>query len=61
MRVGAFYDGPIRWLSQTGITTGVGGSNRFAPDAPVTRGEMATFLARTLDLLVEERVTSLPK
>ncbi|QGG94920.1 S-layer homology domain-containing protein [Actinomarinicola tropica] len=46
VRVGAFYDTAIRWLAQTGITTGVGGSNRFAPDARVTRGEMAAFLQR---------------
>lgn len=42
----AFYATAVRWLDQTGITTGVGGSNRFAPDDPVTRGQMASFLRR---------------
>jgi hypothetical protein len=35
----------VDWLLETGITTGVGG-NRYAPDDPVTRGQMATFLWR---------------
>ncbi|QGG96438.1 DUF1501 domain-containing protein [Actinomarinicola tropica] len=42
----AFYAGPVAWLATEGITTGVGGSDRFAPDAPVTRAEMVTFLWR---------------
>ncbi|WP_229023070.1 S-layer homology domain-containing protein [Actinomarinicola tropica] len=46
MAHGAFYATAVRWLAGEGITTGVGGSDRFAPEAPVTRGEMATFLWR---------------
>ncbi len=42
---GRFYSKPVDWLYDQGITTGVGG-NQFAPDANVTRGQMATFLWR---------------
>ena len=45
VRAGAFYARAVDWLLHRGITTGVGG-NRFAPDDPVTRGQMATFLWR---------------
>lgn len=42
---GAFYARAVDWLLYRGITTGVGG-NRFAPNDPVTRAQMATFLWR---------------
>jgi uncharacterized protein (DUF1501 family) len=42
---GAFYAAAVDWLLYRGITTGVGG-NRFAPNDPVSRGQMATFLWR---------------
>ncbi|MEM7141107.1 MAG: S-layer homology domain-containing protein [Actinomycetota bacterium] len=42
---GAFYAKAVDWLLYRGITTGVGG-NRFAPNDPVTRAQMATFLWR---------------
>ena len=45
VRAGAFYAKAVDWLLYRGITTGVGG-NRFAPNDPVTRGQMATFLWR---------------
>jgi hypothetical protein len=44
------FEADIRWLAQTGITAGCGDSSHFCPDAPVTRGEMAAFLRRALDL-----------
>lgn len=34
----------ITWLASTGITSGVGDGSRFAPEAKVTRGQMAVFL-----------------
>ena len=34
-------------IAEEGITTGCGDGTRFCPDDPVTRGAMATFLART--------------
>ncbi|MFT5202221.1 MAG: hypothetical protein ACI9C1_001607 [Candidatus Aldehydirespiratoraceae bacterium] len=40
-----YYADAVSWLLETGITTGVGG-NRYAPDDPVTRAQMATFLWR---------------
>ena len=42
---GAWYADAVDWLLEEEITTGVGG-NRYAPDDPVTRGQMATFLWR---------------
>ncbi|QGG95853.1 S8 family peptidase [Actinomarinicola tropica] len=43
---GAFYEAPVRWAAFHEVTTGVGGSRDFAPDAAVTRGEAVTFLHR---------------
>ncbi|GJM36723.1 MAG: hypothetical protein DHS20C19_00900 [Acidimicrobiales bacterium] len=45
VNAGAFYAKAVDWLLHRGITTGVGG-NRFAPNDPVTRAQMATFLWR---------------
>ena len=39
----------IEQLAAVGITSGCGGGN-FCPDEPVTRAQMATFLARALEL-----------
>ncbi|MGI8829777.1 MAG: S8 family peptidase [Candidatus Limnocylindria bacterium] len=43
-----FY-GDIVWIAQRAITVGCGG-DRFCPKGKVTRGQMATFLTRALDL-----------
>jgi hypothetical protein len=43
----AFYARAVTWARQQGITTGVGGTNRFEPNRPVTRAELATFLWRS--------------
>ncbi len=39
----------INWLAQQGITTGCD-TNRFCPNQPLTRAQMAAFLSRTLKL-----------
>ncbi len=39
----------VEALAASGITSGCGGGN-FCPDSPVTRGQMASFLARALGL-----------
>lgn len=39
----------IKWLAMNRITTGCG-SQQFCTDKPVTRGQMAAFLARALNL-----------
>jgi spore germination protein YaaH len=39
----------IAWIADQGITTGCGGG-KYCPDGLVTRGQMATFLVRALDL-----------
>lgn len=56
----AFIDVPIghpflddiEWLASEGITKGCNppGNTRFCPDSVVTRGQMAAFLVRALDL-----------
>jgi predicted enzyme related to lactoylglutathione lyase len=42
---GKFYSRAVAWLAEKEITTGKTATT-FAPDDPVTRGEMATFLWR---------------
>lgn len=44
---GAFYVGALDWAKHLGITTGVGGTNRFEPNRNITRAEAFTFLFRT--------------
>ncbi len=43
----------IEWLASAGITKGCNpaeGNTKYCPDSPVTRGQMAAFLDRALDL-----------
>lgn len=48
-----FYD-EIVWLAEHGITKGCG-DDRFCPSDTVTRGQMASFLARALNLPAARR------
>ncbi len=43
------FDADIQWVFSEGITVGCS-SERYCPDEVVTRGQMATFLVRALDL-----------
>ena len=43
------FTADVIWLAQQGITAGCD-SHRYCPDEPVTRGQMAAFLHRALDL-----------
>jgi hypothetical protein len=43
------FDIEVSWLYQVGITNGCS-ADRFCPDAPVTREQMASFLSRALGL-----------
>ena len=47
---GSWYDQAVRWAKAQGITTGVSGTNRFAPNDVVNRAQMATFLHRVAGL-----------
>jgi len=49
---GHLFHGDIEWLAAEGITKGCNppANDRYCPDDPVTRGQMAAFLARALDL-----------
>jgi len=47
--VGAFAFQHIEALAASGITAGCGGGN-FCPDSPLTRAQMAVFLAKALGL-----------
>lgn len=40
------HRGSIYAIARAGITVGCGDGTRFCPDKPLTRGEIATFLAR---------------
>jgi hypothetical protein len=48
---GSPHERNIDALAQAGVIAGVGDGTRFAPNATVTRGQMASLLARFLDLL----------
>ena len=47
----------IRKLATIGVVAGVGGE-AFAPGREVTRGQMATFIARSLEFLLDEELPS---
>jgi hypothetical protein len=44
----SYYDAPVRWMRASGITDGYGKTGRYEPHLTVTRGEMASFLWRTV-------------
>ncbi len=44
---GSYYEQAVLWAVENGITNGTG-DGQFSPDAPVTRGQMLTFLWRTM-------------
>ena len=48
---GHIFENAITWLAGKGITEGCNPptNNRFCPDDPVTRGQMAVFLVRAFD------------
>jgi len=45
---GSYFDAAVRWLKQTGLTTGTA-PGVFSPFAPVTRAQMATFILRLVE------------
>ena len=45
---GSYYELPVRWAVEKGITTGTG-NGKFSPDVYCTRAQMVTFLHRFLD------------
>ena len=49
---GSVFEGDIEWLASTGISLGCNPPDNtlFCPGAPVTRGQMASFLVRALGL-----------
>ena len=49
---GHIFENAIEWLASKGITSGCNPptNNRFCPNDPVTRGQMAAFLVRALNL-----------
>ena len=48
---GAYYEAAVAWMFQQGITVGCASEPlRYCPGEPVTRAQMASFLARALGL-----------
>jgi hypothetical protein len=49
---GSIFEDDIEWLAAAGITKGCNppANTQFCPDDPVTRGQMAAFMVRALDL-----------
>lgn len=56
---GGVHEGDIARIAAAGITLGCG-DGRFCPDRPVTRAEMAAFLARGLKLPVPDVLPTIP-
>jgi hypothetical protein len=55
---GSVFVGNVEWLAETGVTRGCT-PDRFCPNEPVTRGQMAAFLFRAMsaaDLVDESEV-----
>ncbi len=53
---GSVHTANIQALAAAGVIEGVGDGTRFAPDRTVTRGQMASLIARFLDLLDDDAV-----
>ena len=55
---GSVFEADINRLAAAGITRGCNppGNDRFCPEEPVSRGEMAAFLVRALDLGLDGEV-----
>ena len=55
---GSIFEGSIQKIAAAGITRGCNppANTKFCPDRHVTRGEMAAFLARALDLPASDSV-----
>jgi hypothetical protein len=53
---GSVFEQDIAWLARSGITKGCNppANSRFCPDSVVTRGQMAAFLHRALDGLIDD-------
>ena len=54
---GSVHAGNIDKVAAAGLAGGTSATT-FAPSAPVQRGQMATFLARSIDLFIAEGTTS---
>ena len=55
----SYYTYAISWAAKNGIVNGVG-NNRFAPDEPISREDLATIIARYISnkkLVIEEEET----
>jgi len=48
----SIFEGDIQWMADNGYTSGCNppANDQYCPDDPVTRGQMAAFLARSLGL-----------
>lgn len=47
--LGAFYEEPVIWAVEQGITNGYGTTGGFAPNMACNRGQVVTFLYRALN------------
>ena len=45
----AYYTDAVLWAVQNGITTGTGDGTTFKPNETCTRGQIVTFLYRSLN------------
>lgn len=47
VKAGDYYEIPVQWAAQNGITSGTGGG-KFSPEQSCTRGQIVTFLYRNI-------------
>ncbi len=55
---GQYYGTAISWARLTGVVSGFGDTNTFAPDDPVTREQLAVMLANYADIIGLQNVAS---
>ena len=46
---GAWYAAAVKWCAENGVVTGYSGTDRFGPEDPITREQLATVIGRYMD------------
>ena len=46
---GAWYAAAVKWCADEGVVTGYSGTDKFGPEDPITREQLATIIGRYMD------------
>ena len=49
VKSGAWYAAAVKWCSDNGVVTGYSGTDKFGPEDPITREQLATIIGRYMD------------